>query len=189
MFLTQMFETPEKYLGSYSDTKVNNGLWFLVSETFFDGFSALLNPSVPLIRRQRCAHSIFNLFQEYFASRCSMALGHLDKTGFKPLNEVCYMWWDFLHYSDLHWEYCFENGMVLHPACTGVYDDLLSVMSKILTLPNDACQESALHGLGHWHKRRPTQVAAIIDHFLNRTPNIRPDLRAYAVHARAGGVL
>jgi hypothetical protein len=35
MFLTQMFETPEKYLGSYSDTKVNNGLWFLVSETFF----------------------------------------------------------------------------------------------------------------------------------------------------------
>ncbi len=189
MFLTQLFEAPEKYLELYSDTKVNNGLWFLVSENFFDALSCLLNPSVPLIRRQRYAHSIFNLFQEYFASRCSMALSHLDKNGFKPLNKVCYMWWDFLHHSDLHWNYCFENGLVLHPADIELYDDLLSVMSKILTLPNDACCESALHGLGHWHKRRPTQVAAIIDHFLNGRANLRPELLTYAFKARAGRVL
>jgi len=189
VYMTWLFKAPTKHLESYSDTQISGGLTFLIGEYFFDGLSSLVNPGVPLVQRQRCAHSIFNLFQECFAARCSPSLCHLAESGEKPLNGVCYMWWDFLHHSDAHWEWCHQRELLPYPACTEVYDDLLSVMSKILTLPNDACRESALHGLGHWKERCPTQVDAIVDYFLNSTSDLRPELRTYALKARAGRVL
>ncbi len=99
------------------------------------------------------------------------------------------MWWDFLYFSEASWEYDYQHGYQLFPACAKVHDDLLSVMSKILTLEHDACRESALHGLGHWQKSHPVQVVAIVDYFLNGNPGLRPELKTYALKARAGQVL
>ncbi len=63
------------------------------------------------------------------------------------------------------------------------------VMQRVLALDALACQESALHGLGHWHLRYPAEVEGAIDAFLERRPQLDPRLRQYAFSARRGCVL
>ena len=67
---------------------------------------------------------------------------------------------------------------------------LLTVMRSTLDIDNVACQESALHGPGHWYDRQhPEEVERIIDEFLGRGQNLRSELRQYAQAARAGLVM
>jgi hypothetical protein len=69
--------------------------------------------------------------------------------------------------------------------------DMLAMLRSILAIDHVACQESALHGLGHWCKRGndTSKVEAIIDDFLRRNPKARPELREYALRARTGMVM
>ena len=62
-------------------------------------------------------------------------------------------------------------------------------MENILKLDSLACQESALHGLGHWQHRYSQTVEKIIAEFITRQPNLRPELWSYAQSARTGCVL
>jgi hypothetical protein len=62
-------------------------------------------------------------------------------------------------------------------------------MGCILGFNSLACQESALHGLGHWQRDRQRQVNAIIDGFLDASPDIDSRLITYAHSARCGCVL
>lgn len=66
---------------------------------------------------------------------------------------------------------------------------LLAVMEEILKLEHDACRESALHGLGHWHFNYPQQVEQIVARFLQDHGDIRAALLLYAEKARTGYVL
>ena len=63
------------------------------------------------------------------------------------------------------------------------------VMQRVLALDALACQEGALHGLGHWHLRYPEEVKGAIDVFLESRPQLDPRLRQYAISARRGCVL
>ena len=65
----------------------------------------------------------------------------------------------------------------------------LATVKRILMLDSVACQESALHGLGHWHSLQPDRVESIIDDFLAAHPTARVELLAYARSARCGCVL
>jgi hypothetical protein len=65
-------------------------------------------------------------------------------------------------------------------------DACLSVMERTLYLPHPACQESALHGLGHWQDDYPDRVEATIESYLESEP--APELREYAALAREGRV-
>jgi hypothetical protein len=65
----------------------------------------------------------------------------------------------------------------------------LEVMAATLKLGSIACQESALHGLGHWELFYPTEAAAIVDQYVNDNPHIRTELKDYALKARDGHVL
>jgi hypothetical protein len=62
-------------------------------------------------------------------------------------------------------------------------------MARILGFKSLACQESALHGLGHWQRDHDPQVNEIIDAFLAATPDIDARLVSYANSARCGCVL
>lgn len=65
----------------------------------------------------------------------------------------------------------------------------LEVMDRALELDHPACQEGALHGLGHFHHGYGRQIRAIVDAYLRRTgPTLPPELRAYALSARGGRV-
>jgi hypothetical protein len=129
--------------------------------------------------RLRAISAIYSLFDQLFQPRCAPILLHVDEEGAKPLNSNCYMWWDSFPSvaspDDPH-------RLILH-------DAVLAVMEKILTLDSIACQESALHGLGHWQRDHPRLVESIVDRFLQS--NTAPDYRlvAYAQAARRGCVL
>ncbi|MEZ5351956.1 MAG: hypothetical protein R2762_04915 [Bryobacteraceae bacterium] len=63
-------------------------------------------------------------------------------------------------------------------------------MKDILSIAHEACQESALHGLGHWHHHHPAAVEAAVDEYLNgqNGASAPPELRDYARAARCGCV-
>jgi hypothetical protein len=164
--LTEVFENSRILLAPYSDESLNRAFWALSTEIL----SAGGYESIELGPRHRFIRSIEMLFREFFAERCRPVLGHLSEEG-SPLNSICYMWWDLGCWS-------------LAPATP-----VLASMRGILAIDHAACQESALHGLGHWHWRQSAAVESIIDEFLEREPHIGAQLREYAHRARTGCVL
>lgn len=177
-YLTKIFQDSDNILQSYSDTQVNQGFWYLISNFHSDCIYALFNESVPWQNRQCCIHSIFTLFQQYFAKKCSPHLDHLGEKNRNPLNSICYMWWDILPW---HGHPNTENLRYID-------DAIIDSMERILTIDSDSVRESALHGLGHWYVYYPQKITAIIDDFLARNHNIRGELKEYAERARVGYV-
>lgn len=155
--LAEVFENSATLLTPYSDETLNRAFWDLRSV-----WCALGEESIASSLRHRVVNSFEILFRELFARRCSPVLGHRNETG-SPLNSACYMWWD--------WD-CW------YPTPSSA---LLEVMRSTLAIDHVACQESALHGLGHWYQRQQSAaVASIIDEFLEREAHLRVELREYA---------
>lgn len=172
-YLTRLFENAASVLTPYSDAQVNNGLWF-IGGSALGMIEVLLDDTLAWAGREQCIRAIYYLYADIFDKRCSSHLSHVDEPGANPLNSICYMWWDLL---PILW---YEPPF--HPVG-------LEVMARILTLDSIACQEGALHGLGHLAFGRKDEVAPVIDQFLEQHPNIRPELRSYALAARSGCIL
>lgn len=177
--LTRLFGDPVAALSRYSDEQVNLGLWYIAQSASSDDMLALLDASVPLAERVACIRAIETLYAQCFAVRCSAHLSHGLRSSDEaaPLNSACYMFWDLVPLMP-------EPG---DPARRALDDAVLHVLDAVLRLPSIACQESALHGLGHWQFDYPEQVGACIARYLER---VRPDgaLRAYAEQAAVGNV-
>ncbi|MGD1018592.1 MAG: hypothetical protein ABSA12_04660 [Verrucomicrobiia bacterium] len=178
-YITRLFEEAPTLLSAYSDAQAAQGLWFLGIGIFCDGVPSIYREAVLRSQRERCIRSIYNLFEKYFAIKCSSHLSNIDEQGANPLNVVCYMWWDFLSHEAQD-----PEGRI----GTDMDADVLSTMQRILHLNQDACVESALHGLGHWQHLCPDDVAGIIDRFVATNPDVRHELRTYALEARSGRV-
>jgi hypothetical protein len=177
-YITRLFEEPVPVLSEYSDAQLNQGFWYLVSNGGSDCMFALIDESVPLEKRVRCLKSFKSVFQKLFATRCSPHLSHLDEPGAVPLNSACYMWWDIIPLLG-------QPGVASRKA---IDHAALEVMADTLTMDSIACQESALHGLGHWQLYYPSEAMQIIDVFLSGNRNLRPELINYAKSARCGCV-
>ena len=177
-YITRLFENPVSVLSDYSDAQLNQGFWFLVSNGASDCMFALMEESIPIERRLRCIQSFVSVFVKIFAARCSPHLSHLDEPGASPLNLACYMWWDII---PLGGPPNSSSGKLLNAAALGV-------MAETLNTESIACQESALHGLGHWHSAYPAEVESIIDRFLASHYRLRPETVNYAKSARCGCV-
>ena len=172
----ECFENAPSLLSRFTDAELNQGLWFLISNGASDYMIGLSDNRISLELRSRVIRSFVVLFENFMVDRCSQHLSHLDEAGANPLNAVCYMWWDLLPFL----------GAPADPDRRELDNLVLSSMGQILSLPHDACRESALHGLGHWATAYPAQVVPLIDEFLVNNPNVRPELRRYAESARAG---
>lgn len=175
-FISETFERSGDLLRRFSDAQLNQAFWFLVSSGNSEYMLCLPDASVPWDLRRRALRSFIPLFQQVMAARCAPVLSHRDEPGASPLNSACYMWWDVLPLSE---------SAGADPANAGMTREVFAVLSELLDIPHDACRESALHGLGHWIMFNP-QGRRIIDAFLARTPDLRPDLIAYATYARSG---
>ena len=153
----------------FSDAQVDNGLNYIFFNAGSDVIYSICQKGVALEKRIDAVLSMKILYRDCYAKRCAPVLSHLDEPGSNALNHTCYMLWDA---SPLRsWK-----------------SVVLDVMQAALYLPNDACIESALHGLGHRaYKDRPA-VSEIIDTFIRKTPGLRPELRAYALCAREGNL-
>ncbi len=177
-YMAQLFEKPRPILDRYSDLQLQHGFQYLISNLLSDYPLGLHDASVPLDLRARCIRSIYTVYEQVFAERCSPELACSGRRPTSPLNDVCYMWWDMLAFS-----------AKLVPVEERILDETaLTVMESTLNLESLPCQEGALHGLGHWHYDYPEQVGVIIDAYLGRDTSIPEGLRAYASNAHRGYV-
>src|SRR5947209_6151609 len=84
-YLTRTFEHAAEALAPYTDLQVANGLHFLVNGEIIH---ALEDVSVlggaPWPARRRGLLSMYELFAQCFARRCSPHLSHLDEEGANP---------------------------------------------------------------------------------------------------------
>jgi hypothetical protein len=177
-WVIRLLEDPLPWLSKYSDAQLGQGFWYLVSNGASDCMMVLPDATVPLRDRVRCVRAFATVFRRIFALRCTPHLSHRDEPGCGPLNGAAYMWWDLLPLAAAPGD----------PARRDLDRAALDVMAEILSLDAIACQESALHGLGHWHAAYPRDVERTIDRFLTTRPHDRPDLLAYARSARGGCV-
>lgn len=179
MLLAETFERSGELLAHFSDGQLNQGFWYLVSSSSSSEFMfQLLDEKVPWPIRLRALRSFFPLFEQIMAVRCSQHLSHINEPGSNPLNAACYMWWDII---PIH-------GKPEVPARAEFDAELLHLFARLLTIPHDACRESTLHGIGHLAFDY-AQAATIVDAFLERTPDLRPELIKYAKAAKEGMVL
>ena len=165
----EVFEHPATLLAPYPDESINQALW----DVSCNAFDALTDAHIEWSARRRFIDSFEPLYRDLFAAHCQPVLGHRSEAG-SALNSSCYMWWDLLWYH--------EHDPRTDDAC-------LESMRSILAIDHVACQEGALHGLGHWHQRHSAEVEGIIDEYLQRNPRLCEELRKYAGSARAGRVL
>lgn len=177
-YLIRLFSDPCIHLERYSDEQINKGLWYLISPGLGEHMLCLDDERLALSIRTSVVRSCIHLFKLLFQFRCSRHLSHSDWIHAAPLNSICYMWWDIMP----------VYGGPVEADRKALQRAAIDVMSEILNLDNVACQESALHGLGHWRQYDPDGIAATIDRFLSGGQHA-PDLRQYAVSARCGCVL
>jgi hypothetical protein len=115
------------------------------------------------------------VYRELFVPRCTERLGHLSEQGGR-LEMICYMFWDVA---------CF-GGPPAEREGNLFEDAVLDVLEDVLNLEHAACQESAVHGLGHRIDRHPERAPAILTRWLKTGPVRDPRLRQYAEAARTG---
>lgn len=178
-YITRLFKNAGEILAVYSDAQVNQGLWFLVSNACSSHMFALINESLPESDRIQCVHAMYTLFEQVFVPRCSPHLSQTSPTDANPINSICYMWWDIIPIY----------GKPDEPARRDFDEACLRVMEKTLQLPSIACQENALHGLGHWSIYYQNEVRVIIARVLEDNVSLDQNLRMYAVAASQGCIL
>ncbi|MBA4097152.1 MAG: hypothetical protein C0484_10350 [Rhodospirillum sp.] len=177
-YLTQLFESSGELLEHYTAGEIGQGLWYLIDNSCGGYCRFLIDGSVPIEARVACIEAMQSLFARLFQPRCAPILSHMGEPGGDKLNGVCYMWWDIIPLA--------ANSKPRQP--DPIHEASLGVMRATLRLPNPACQESALHGLGHWARAYPEFTATTIDAYLAANPKLRPELVRYAQAARSGCV-
>ena len=175
--IREAFTCSGEDLKQYSDGQVNQGIWFLASPSCSDYMFSIRDGNVSLSSKIAAIHSIYDLYRNCFAARCTEVLGHIDEPGGSNLNPICYMFWDVCPISYL--EDSKDTG--------DLEDAIFLVLSDTIRIPHRACIEGGLHGLGDIAYRYEARVQKIIDDFLV-TAKIDDTLRCYAESARVGAI-
>lgn len=156
-------------MDGFSDEQLTAGFEFTLYASIPNTVHCFWNNALLQDKPDSSVLTIKQLYSDCFAPRYHQTLGHLSQEG-TALNSFCYMLWD-------------ESPL-------GRYNVIVTeVMRLALTVPNIACVESGLHGLGHYCGQNPTIVQEIIDNYLSSGFQVSAELRQYALQARTGIVL
>ena len=115
------------------------------------------------------------------------------------------MWWDVCPLQGnagptpsedfiLETEELIDAGPRVDPFAADLEDEILHVLRETLQLESVACQEAALHGLGHRVYKLSNRVESIVDAYLKRQFPTWPEgeleehLKGYALAAKRGRV-
>ena len=169
-YLTRLFEHPQHTLRYFSDRQIAAGLWELGP----GDMHCVHNRGMALDARERLIGSVEIFFRDFFNLRCVPKLAHLDTEHTEPLNGICYMWWEVIPLGAAEGD----------PDAERLNGKASDVLEAVLSLPNPACKEAALHGLGH-SVRKDGRAAAIIERFLAKI-DLDPALDRYARSALSG---
>ncbi|MCB1521889.1 MAG: hypothetical protein KDJ37_15130 [Hyphomicrobiaceae bacterium] len=168
------FERSGGDLQPYTDRQVAIGLQAIMFNNFSSVVDVLIGPGITEPQRLALIRSIATLYRECLAERSPPVLGHLSETRSSPLEFPTYMMWDVTPID------------VMARETPERLEALVAVLADALSLANDACVESALHGLGHLSGSRVVMARTAIDDWLAGRPDVRPELIAYAERARTG---
>lgn len=170
-YLIQVFEQPEDSLRYFSDRQIAAALWELGPRDAH----CVYNRDILTQDRMRLVASVEIFFRDFLDRRCAPALSHAADEHISPLNSACYMWWENI----------IMGGSEEDPDAARLYDKNLDVMEAVLGLPNPACKEAAIHGLGH-EVPRSDRARAIIERFLSNPAGVDFKLIQYASTASSG---
>lgn len=178
LFIQTMMRSGQD-LKVFSDEQVSHGLNYMTNPACSDICGRVSDRSLALPLRKAVVLSIRTLYADCLGRRCAPALSHNHESQGARLNITCFMFWDVTPL--LHWHRDPDRIEMEHM--------VLDVLRAGLELPNPACQESALHGLGHFHMAsgRRSDSNAIIAGYLERTA-VSPALLRYAQSAATGTV-
>jgi hypothetical protein len=176
-YLTRLFANGPEVLQWFSDAQIAQGLTGLINTMAVGDQPWMRKAITPVNERAAAWGAIAQFFTNVLERRCSPTLGHLSEEG-AALNMMTYMWWEsfpgFANPDD--------------PERELVDQAELECLRAVLALDSVACQESALHGLGHWVRREP-RCEAIIDEYLASGRAARLELDDYARSARGGCII
>ncbi len=175
-YVTRFNRDVASLVATHGEERINKAIWYIygsASGYMWDAMDESLGQ-----RRIEFMASVRDLYASGFASFCAQHFGHLDcgPEVARPMNSACYMLWDM---DGIDWAINADAQML---------EASLDVLTFALELDNWACNESALHGLGHLATDFRAQSSPPITAFLRRK-DIPPELREYAKAAKAGSVL
>lgn len=177
-------------LAGFTNAQVYHGLNYIFSSPCSDHLYIFRHESVPLDLKIAAIRAMKHLYKNCFEQRCDSRLSHLDEGRTNRLNGIAYMLWESP-------SFLYSNRHLKDVAAAAV-----EVLEYALYSQNDACIESALHGLGHEVRDLPALIEPVIDRFLAATRDaetpakkgegslrpLREALRHYARLARRGRV-
>lgn len=178
-FIETLCEAPGKHLAAYSDDQIGQGLNFIFNNSCSNLTHGFKAAPVSFERKEAALRSLFHLFRDVMAVRCSpqQAVGRQEKSA--PLNHICYMFWDETPLSG-------QWNEVTKAERRAYYEAVAWVMQQCLSSPNPAVVESGLHGLGHMVFDYPSVAAPILDAYLDQNKGRPNALINYARAARTG---
>lgn len=188
-FLTFAFRNTRLLLESYSSEQVSVGIAYLTNNSLSNIPFCLLDEQVPLSDRLACLRSIELIYREFFAF--VIPPGLTSDQAKTEASDVCFMFWDvFPFHSRTKNPYTMKDRDVVRrwDEHLQIERTCIDVLEWTLAIRHTACEEAALHGLGHWHYGDERRVEGIIDDWLKRVPADHV-LRPYAKQARRGMVL
>lgn len=179
--LAELFVYTMKHSGSdligYSDRQLSIGLQALMFNNFSTLVFELMQPRLGDDLRVEAIRSLGALYSKCLEKRSPPVLGCRSESIGNPLEFFTYMLWDVTPLDQL----ANREG-----PCR---NELLQVWRSALGSSNEACIESALHGLGHASGGMRKRAEAIIDDWIDDGPRVRPELIEYARAARTGCIL
>lgn len=172
----QAFKGAAKAANQFDEKQVCMGLRYLVNPSCGPIPYLYLDASIDFSIRSNAITSMQDLFRNLFA-KLSNKNALYRACGGLPLSyrETCYMWWEMFP----------RHGVPRRADMEETDTVICQTISSILEIDNLACQESALHGLGHWYSSRPDEVSEAIKSFLPHAPVA---LKEYAIDAMRGRV-
>ncbi len=173
--IRETFERSGEDLAEFTDAQVNQGVWFLASPAGSDFMVSLRDGEAATSEKVAGIRSIYELYRNCFAKRCTETLGHIDEPAASDLNPICYMFWDLCPLSYLEEANDKER----------LEEAVFGVLEGTIRLPHRACVEAGLHGLGELAASCESRVKKVIDEFL-KTARLDVALRGYAERAREG---
>lgn len=179
LMAAETFENAAANLSCFSNAQIEQGLRYISSNACSDQLQGLSDDEIPEDERIRALRSFIPLFRDVVAVRFPTALRHLNESCEDFIGCSIYMWWDVLPIC----------GKPESESGRRVDEVVYEVMERILDIPHDGVRESALHGLGEWSCHYEERTRATVLRFLDRTPNLRPELKAYAKRAAEGMIL
>jgi hypothetical protein len=126
---------------------------------------------------ERAIRAIPTLFRDLFAVHCDSAMCSGGSETDSKMNSSCYMWFDLIGLDHIQ-----LNHIPLHRLRA-----VVAVLDHVLAIPHIACQESAIHGLGHIAYFDRSLTDSTIRRFMSRR-GLYEKLRRYAAAAAVGAV-